>query len=257
MLQIKKNFWGKRPGLDLGDVLHVGVNIAFVVVVYALVVYWSLAPLAAILILLGKWRTLAVKPRFWLPNIKANLVDIVVGISTVILINQASYTWIGIFWAVLYVGWLLFVKPKNAPLFVGAQAFWAQFVGVLALFMAPTFVKSSILVSVLIWLIAWSSARHFFSNYDEPQYKTLALIWGLLMTQLAWMMSHWVQYYIVLETKIAVISLIIGIVSVSIGSMYHGYKTETLHRSVVVENSIFAGSLIAVVIMTAGWAARL
>lgn len=257
MLQAKKNFWGKRPGFDLGDILHIGVNVGFVAVVYALVVYWSLAPLAVVLIFLGKWRTLAVQPRFWLPNIKANLVDIIVGIATVILINQASYVWIGLIWATLYIGWLLFIKPKNAPVFVGLQAFWAQLLGLLSLFMVTSLVKIPVVMIGLVWLVGWSAARHYFSNYDEPQYKSLALIWGLLVGQMAWFSLHWVQYLTFFETKIATIVLVLSIFSASMGSMYHSYKNETLHRSVVIENSIFAGALVAVVLMTAGWVARL
>ena len=222
MLQTKKNFWGKRPGFDVGDILHIGVNAAFVAVVYALVAYWSLPTLAIGLIFLGKWRTFAVQPRFWLPNIKANLVDFIVGISSVLLIHQSSYTWLGILWAVLYIGWLLFVKPRDSSLFVGLQAFWAQFIGLLVLFMIPTAVKTPLLTIVLIWL-----------------------------------MLHWVQYYTLLDTKIATLPIIVTILSASIGSMYHSYKNEALQRSVVVENSIFAGALLAVVLVTAGWVAKL
>ena len=70
-------------------------------------------------------------------------------------------------------------------------------------------------------------------------------------------MLHWVQYYTFLDTKIATLPIIVTILSASIGSMYHSYKNEALQRSVVVENSIFAGALLAVVLVTAGWVAKL
>jgi len=257
MLQTKKNFWGKRPGFDFGDILHLVVNVGFVAVVYALIAYWSLVPLALILIFLGKWRTLAVRPRFWLPNIKANLVDIIVGVASVTLISQAEYQLVGVVWALLYVGWLLFIKPKNATLFVGVQAFWAQFLGLLALFMVSSLVKMPLAIVVLVWLVAWSSARHYLSDYDEPNYKLLALIWGLLISQMAWFSLHWVQYFVLFKIDIAVFSLIVSIFSASLGSMYYGYKNDSLNKSVVLENSIFAGALLTVVLITAGWVARL
>lgn len=253
MLLTKKNFWGKRPGFDLGDILHVGVNIGFVTVVYALIAYWSLVPLALVLIFLGKWRTLAVQPRFWLPNIKANLVDIIVGVSSVTLISQAEYRVIGVMWALLYVGWLLFVKPKNTTFFVGVQSFWAQFLGLISLFMVANLVKLPIVMVVLVWLVGWSTARHYLSDYDEPNYKVLALIWGLLISQMSWFSLHWIQYFTILNSNIAVFALIVSIFSVSLGSMYHSYKTDTLHRSVIIENSVFAGALLAVILVTAGW----
>lgn len=257
ILHTKKNFWGKRPGFDLGDILHIAVNVVFVGVVYALVTYWSLASLAVVLIFLGKWRTLAVQPRFWLPNIKANLVDIIVGISTVALINQSEYVWIGLAWAVFYTIWLLFIKPKNSSVFAGIQALIAQFLGMLALFMIPALLQIPVVMIVLVWLISWSAARHFFSNHEEPKYKTLAMIWGLVISHLAWIMLHWIQYFVVLDTKISVIALVTSVLAASLGVMYQGYKKEILSKSLLIENSIFAGALLAVILATAGWTARL
>ena len=127
MLQAKKRFWGKKPGFDTGDLLHIGVNLIFAAMIYAMVVYWNLVLLAITLILLSKWRVLAVQPRFWIPNIKANLIDVVVGISTVVLIYSAESSWLAILWTVLYASWLLFLKPREHDILVGAQAFWGQF----------------------------------------------------------------------------------------------------------------------------------
>lgn len=257
MLQVKKSFWGTKPGFDMGDVLHIGVNLGFVAVIYCMVAYWGLAPLAVVLVILSKWRVLAVQPRFWLPNVKANLVDVIVGVSTIILTFQAEHVWIGLVWMALYAGWLLFVKPKSQDVWVGLQAFWAQLIGITAIFIVPSLIHQSLVVCAVVWLVAWSAARHYFSNYEEPHYRSLSLIWGFLMAQLVWISLHWVQYYIVFDVKIINTTVIIGIISASLGSIYHAYKNDTLQKAVLIENTLFAAALLAVVLFAAQWSAKL
>ncbi len=257
MLQAKKRFWGKKPGFDFGDVLHIGVNVLFVATIYAMIAYWELVLLAAILVILSKWRVFAVQPRFWLPNIRANLVDLIVGVSTVIMIFQAPHAWLAVMWSFLYLLWLLFLKPQSGEVLVGLQAFWAQLLGLLAVFIVPTFVKHPLLICALVWLIAWSAARHFFTNYEEPHYRTLGLAWGFLSSVFAWLALHWLQYYVVFNTKLALVVFVISIVSGSLCSVYHAYKKEVLHRGVLLENGLFAAALLMVIFLTAHWSAQL
>lgn len=257
MLQPKKSFWGTRPGFDLGDILHILVNVGFVAVIYAMVVFWNLAPLAAVLVVLSKWRVLAVQPRFWLPNIKANLVDLTVGISTIILTFQAPHQWIAIFWMLLYVVWLLLLKPQTQDVWVGLQAFWAQLLGITAILTVPSLLRYPLLICLLVWVIAWSSARHYFSNYEEAHYRSLGLVWGFIATQLVWIGLHWLQYYVIFDIKIAVIGVVMGIITASMGGVYHAHKRGTLERVVLMENGLFAAALLTIVLLTAHWVARL
>ncbi len=258
MLQAKKSFWGKKPGFDVGDILHIGVNVLFATVLYMMVVYWHLVPLAVLLVILSKWRILAVQPRFWIPNLKANLVDIIVGISIVSLIQQAEHTWVGILWAALYVGWLLFLKPRTNELWVGLQAFCAQFLGLVTIFTISSIVRTPLLVVALVWIVSWASARHFFSNYEEPHYRSLSLAWAFIISQLAWMSLHWLQYYVVFDTRIASVALVAGIMSGSAGALYHAYKVDKLkHRGAVLENVLFSAALLLVVLVTSSWSAEL
>jgi len=213
--------------------------------------------LAVVLVLLSKWRVLAVQPRFWLPNLKTNLVDIIVGVSTVVLINQTASTIVAFLWVALYSGWLLFLKPRSLELWVGLQSFWAQFIGFIALFMIPSLVQQPFVFCALAWLIAWSSARHFFSNYEEPHYRSLGLAWGFLIVQLTWISLHWIQYYSISDIRITATTLIIGILAASFGSIYHTYKKGSLHRGLLLENALFAVALLAVILSTAQWTARL
>ena len=255
-MQVKKSFWGKKPGFDIGDILHIGANIGFVAVIFAMVVYWGLAPLAVLLVVLSKWRVLAVQPRFWLPNIKANLVDVIVGVSTIILAHQASIRWVSLVWIVLYVCWLLFLKPQSQEIWVGLQSFWAQLVGLLSIFMAGSLLNQPFLVCALAWLISWAAARHYFSNYEEPHYRSLGLVWGFLVAQMVWVSLHWIQYYEVFSMKISITAIIVSIMSASLGGIYHAYKKDTLQRGVLIENSLFGVVLIAVILATAKFTAQ-
>ena len=69
-----------RPESGFTHFLYVGLNVLLPLLVLALV-RLQFIPLAIILIILAKWRMLAVKPRYWLANIRSNLVDIFVGLS--------------------------------------------------------------------------------------------------------------------------------------------------------------------------------
>jgi hypothetical protein len=257
MLQTKKRFWGSKPGFDMGDVLHIGVNVIFVIVIFASVELWQLVPLAVILILLSKWRIFAVQPRFWLPNVRANLVDIIVGVSTIAIADQTDSKIFSAAWFALYLLWLLLLKPQTGELWVGLQAFLAQFMGIAAVFMIDGLVRQPALVCALVWLIAWAAARHYFSNYEEPHYRSLGLIWGFIATQFAWITLHWAQYYTILGVKVVILAVIISIMSASIGSIYHAYKKQNLHRGILLENGLFAAALIVVILATSRWTAGL
>ena len=112
--------------------LNVGLAATLLIVVLAVQSPW----LAFAIVILSKWRTLAVRPRFWYANIVANMVDIIVGISAVILLYGASGSlWLQAVLAALYAGWLLFIKPRSKRKFVAIQAGTALFVGVTALSM--------------------------------------------------------------------------------------------------------------------------
>lgn len=257
MLQAKKRFWGKRPGFDMGDVLHIGVNILFVAALYAMIMLWDLTPLAVVLVILSKWRILAVQPRFWPPNIKANLVDIIVGLSTIGLVQQAGESWVAIGWTLLYLVWLLFVKPQSTDAIVSLQAFWAQLLGLMTLFMIPSIVRAPLFFCILAWVIAWSAARHLFTNYEEPHYRSLSLVWAMIVLQGVWFALHWVQYLRVFSMNISLFVVILSILSVSLGGVYHAYKKQTIRSGTIIENGLFAGALITILLITAQWTTSL
>ncbi|HEV7951791.1 MAG TPA: hypothetical protein VGO98_00230, partial [Candidatus Saccharimonadales bacterium] len=74
----------------ISELVYVGLNVAFAVALLVILLAIE-SPLPAFaLVLLSKWRILAVRPRYWFVNILTNLVDIIVSLSIVILIYAAS-----------------------------------------------------------------------------------------------------------------------------------------------------------------------
>lgn len=253
MLQPKKSFWGYKPGFDSGDVSHVLINLSFSVALGAMVFIWHLTSLAIILVILSKWRIFAVQPRFWIPNIKANLVDLVVGVSSVGLMHQAQESSAAYIWIAAYAIWLLFIKPRSSDFWVGAQAFTAQTLGLIMLLGSFELVQHGVIVSALAWVVAWSAARHYFSNFDEPHYKSLSLVWGFLVLQTVWFALHWLQYYEALGLLIAAVAIFLSIISATISSIYYAYKHERLTRSLIIENSAISALLLTGLLISLSW----
>ncbi|MBP9738115.1 hypothetical protein KBD20_00330 [Candidatus Saccharibacteria bacterium] len=253
MLQAKKTFWGKRPGLDSGDLLHIGVNLGFSIVLGAMVLFWQLTPLAIALVILSKWRTFAVQPRFWIPNIKANLVDVIVGVSCVGLMHQSQESMAAYLWVAVYAVWLLFIKPRSSDFWVSTQALWAQTLGLIMIFGSTDLVTHAVVVCLLAWVISWSAARHYFSNYDEPHYRALSLLWGFLIMQVVWYALHWLQYYFIGGLMIAAAALFVTVISATVGSMYHAHKNDAVTRNLIIENVLLSTIVLLALVVTSGW----
>ncbi len=177
------------------EIIYVALNVALAVAVLAVV--WAIeSPYAAfLLVLLSKWRVLAVRPRFWFANLQANLVDLIVGLSIVVMLyaaNGAIATQIII--AMLYTVWLLFIKPRSKRAFVAVQAGTAVFLGVSALMMVSYDWWLS-LVILLMWVIGYSAARHVLGSYEEAHISFYSLVWGFLFAELGWFLYHWTFAY--------------------------------------------------------------
>jgi len=200
--------------------------------------------LAVALILLSKWRMLAVKPRHWPANVRANSVDIIVGLSLLIFMLSTSSGLFQLLWAVLYGVWLIVIKPRSDTLGVSAQALIAQFVGLTAIFLywgaVPTYV-----LMILAWLICYSSARHFFTSFDEPLTRYLSDAWAYFAAALTWILGHWLLFY----GLIAQPTLLLSVISFSLAGVYYLDQTDRL--SVLLRRQlIFVMIAIVIILLT-------
>jgi len=179
----------------VSELVYIILNVALAVAILSVVLAVQ-SPLPAFgLVLLSKWRILAVRPRYWFANVQANLVDIIVSLSIVVLLYAASGAIAAqILLTLVYIGWLLFIKPRSKRAFVAIQAGVAVFLGVTAL-MSVSYDWMSSAVVILMWLIGYSAARHVLGSYDEAHISFYSLTWGLVLAELGWLFYHWTFAY--------------------------------------------------------------
>lgn len=182
-----------RPTTSLAIVAHY-TTITLLPFVILLLVRADINLLALLLVLLAKWRMLAVRPRFWLTNIRANSVDIVVGLATVVFLIHTLSLALQLVWTLLYVAWLVAVKPSSRVHLVSLQALIGEVYGLVALDVAwsgaPLFVTA-----LVAGLVSYLAARHFFDAFDEVYARPLAYLWGTFAAAITWLLGHLLFFY--------------------------------------------------------------
>ena len=207
------------------------------------------------LILLSKWRMFAVKPRYWLANIRANAVDLIAGISFLLFMSNShlftSTDAVGawqVIWAAAYGVWLIFIKPGAGVLYVSLQAAIAQATGLMALFLVWSDAPIFALVG-MSWFICYASARHFFTSFDESLTNFLSYVWGYFAAALVWILSHWLLFYGIIAQP----TLLLSVLGFGMAALYYLEKNDKL--SVLVRrNFIFVMvAIVAIVVALSDW----
>ena len=171
--------------------LNVGLAVTLLVIVLAVQSPW----LAFAVVLMSKWRALAVRPRFWFANLVANMVDIIVGVSIVVLLYGASGAqWLQFAITLLYIVWLLFIKPRSRRSYVTVQAGCAVFLGITALSMV-SFSWDAFLFVLAMWVIGFVSTRHVLGSYEEPRTHIYSLVSGAIFAEMGWIGFHYLMAY--------------------------------------------------------------
>jgi len=244
---MKKLIYRLKPESGMSYVLHFVLN-ALLPVLILVLVRLDFALIAALLVLLAKWRTLAIRPRYWLPNIRANLVDIFVGVSVVIFIAGTQLIYTQVIWTVLYIFWLVWLKPKSNPGAVMAQALIAQLLGLVAFYRA--FTSSSLALGVLVtWLICYACARHFLGVFDEPLIRPITHTWAWFGAVMAWILGHWVIEYLFLPQ----IALVLSVLGYGLATIYYLDHKEKLKATLRRQLFIVMGLLIMIIVVFSDW----
>lgn len=242
----------KRRSL-ISELIYIILNIALGVAI--LVTVWAVGtPFAAFgLVLLSKWRVLAVRPRYWFANVQANLVDIIVSLSVVVLLYAASgAVTTQCILALLYIGWLLFIKPRSKRLYIAAQAGIAIFLGVTAL-MSVSYDWVVSAVVLLMWLVGYSAARHVLGSHEEAHISFYSLIWGLVFAEIGWLGYHWSFAYglpgvgNIKLSQMAIIAVVLSFLSERVYSSY--VKHGSVRSSDVLLPCLLAGSVILLLLI--------
>lgn len=246
----------KRRSL-VSELIYVLLNVGLAVAI--LLVVWVVeSPLPAFaLVLLSKWRVLAVRPRYWFAHVQANMVDLIVSVGLVVLLYGAGHAGsegmaAQIVLTLLYIGWLLALKPRTKRSFVVIQAAVSIFIGTMALFSLSYAWPSSVVV-LAMFLIGYSAARHVLSAYSDSDLTFMSLVWGFVMAQLGWLSFHWTIAYsapFVSEIKLPQVTIIALALSFLAERVYGSYaKHGTVRGSDVVLPALLSLSIIVVVIL--------
>lgn len=238
-----------KPASKSSSFAHIGLNVLLACLILLFIREpISLPVLSITLLLLSKWRIFAVKPRFWPANVRANLIDITVGLSVIIFMSGTNELITQFVWLCLYIFWLLILKPKSSSISVSTQAIIGQTLGLLALY--GSYSDSSIVSLVLFtWIICYGAARHFFSAFDEKDSKLYSHIWGLFGAQMAWILSHWQLTY----TFMPQVALIITIIGYSIAYCFYLHETRGLRASIRNQFIIFTAVILIFIALFSEW----
>jgi hypothetical protein len=235
-----------KPAGGFSYLLHLAYRVALPIVIFVLVRLNIGLWLPVLMIMLSKWRIFAVRPRFWPANMRANSVDIMVGISAVIFMSNSGSMNIQIFWAALYGCWLLFVKPRSSILFVSIQSGIGQLSGLMAIFLVRADRPLYELV-FLAGLVCYLAARHFFDSFNEPYTKLLAYIWGYFGAALVWIMGHMLVVYPKPDGIVAMPTLLLSAIGYSLAAVYYLEHFDRL--SVLVKRELLFLSASVVIIL--------
>lgn len=220
------------------------------VVVYILVEI-EFVPLAVALIFLSKWRMFAVRMRYWLAHIRANAVDIMVGLSAIVFMTSSVDGAWRVIWALAYGLWLIFLKPGASTLLVSLQAGVAQLVSLMALFLIGGDVQTAVLV-IAAWLICYLCARHFFTSFDESYASLYAHAWGYFAAALVWVLSHWLLFYGILAQP----TLLLVVLGYGMAALYYLDQNERLSVMWRRQFIVMMIAIVAVVLTFSDWGDR-
>ena len=166
--------------------------------------------LGILLVTISKWRVFAVRARYLWINIKANLVDFIVGVSVVLLTYYAgsSFLIVDFVLMIIYCVWLLFIKPLSSESATLTQSLIAVFLGISAATIMSANLNSIIIV-LLAFLIGYAASRHVLIQSDDKNYTLTTLVSGLVFAEVAWLCHSWAIVYTFGSTGIRIPQLAI------------------------------------------------
>lgn len=244
----------------LSEAIYMVLNVALAIALLIIIRYTESIPLALAVVLVSKWRVLAVRPRYWLANIRSNLVDIIVSVSVVIhmyTINAAAMEettklMVLVVLTILYIAWLLFLKPRSKRSLVATQAGVAVFLGVSALFTVSFNWPVSIVVLVMSG-IGYAVARHVLTSYDDETHSVfLSVAWATVFAEIGWVAYHWTIAYSIpfmtalLLPQVAIITTLVSFLAYKAYDSFHHH--QKIRTQDILLPTLFSLSIIIVLI---------
>jgi hypothetical protein len=236
-----------KPVSGVSHLLHLLLVLVLPVAAFILV-RLDFVQLALSVIVLSKWRMVAVKPRFWAANIRANAIDLMVGLSVVLFMTHSGSAAVQALWAALYAVWLLVIKPRSDLPMITAQAFIGQLAALSALYLAGG--GGSVFgLTLLSGLFCFLAARHFLDAFDEPYAKMLSYIWGYFGAALAWVLSHWLLFY----RGVAQPTLLLSTLGYGMAVLYYLDHNDRLSKGLRRQFIFIMLAIVLVVLVFSDW----
>lgn len=218
----------------MSEIVYTLLNVVYAVLLLVLLIEFEGQPyLSYLVVFLSKWRVFAVRPRFWLSNIRTNLLDMLVGLSTVTLLwqNMHDLTYqFGI--TAMFIIWLLFIKPLSKRIWVLMQGGITQFVALMALFTVSHLLNVAV-VAFLAGLIGFVVARHIINIYNnEYEDVVISAIWGMVVAEIAWLSYYWTIAYTPLKIpQVSIIASLLGYMTLIVYNyLYHHDDLKYIRR---------------------------
>lgn len=236
-----------KPTNGISYFLHLALVLVLPVAVFILVRLNFTVPALAVIVL-SKWRMFAVRPRFWAANVRANAVDLMVGLSAVLFMTHSDSLLVQSLWAVLYAVWLVAIKPGSGIPMITAQAFIGQFAALSALYL--TWASGPVwAITALTGLFCFLAARHFLDAFDEPYAKMLSYVWGYFGAALAWVLSHWLLFY----RGIAMPTLLLSTLGYGMAVLYYLDHNDRLSKGTRRQFIFIMLAIVLVVVAFSDW----
>jgi len=177
------------------NAVHIFLNILLGIGAVLITVFSASPLLGILLVLMSKWRVFAVRRRYIWVNLKSNLVDLIVGLSIVLLAYYAgsSFLLVDFILMAIYVVWLLFIKPLSSETATLAQSLIAVFLGISAATIMSANLNIMVYV-VLAFLIGYAASRHVLSQVSKD-FTLTTLVCGLVFAEIAWLCNSWEIIY--------------------------------------------------------------
>lgn len=232
-----------KPASGFSHFVHLALLAILPALVFILV-RLNFVQLALSIVILSKWRMLAVKPRFWPAILRANSIDIMVGLSIVIFMASTDAQLWQLLWAAVYAVWLIRIKPASSTLMIAAQAVLGQLAGLTALFTAW---HGAPLYGLVLGagIVCYLGAHHFFDNFDESYAHLLSSLWGYFGAAITWVLGHWLLFYGVIAQP----TLLISTIGYGLAVLYYFDHTDKLTANLK-RQIIFVMLAIVLVVLT-------
>ena len=161
--------------------VHVLLNLVFAIFSVMITVLTNSPILGLILVIMSKWRVFAVRPRYLWTNIKANLLDFIVGASIILLTYFSGTTILPVDFilAAFYCAWLIFIKPLTSETANLIQSLVAVFLGTSTAVIMSSSLDPIVMV-VLAFIIGYSASRHVLAQSNDEDYALTTLVCGLV-----------------------------------------------------------------------------